>query len=101
MAAFTDQTGQSTPRLLTAGGLSALNTISLAASGFTGEFGDGGFDPKSIFAGPGVATGDFTATLSSENYTLAIAVPEPTSFAIFVLGGVCGLGYRQRRRLGA
>lgn len=87
IAAYTDQTIQTTVRSLSAAQIAELDRISSFASGFTGAFSEGGFNPQSGSAGPGVATGDFSATLSGEIAFIA-AVPEPSSLAIF--GLLCG-----------
>ncbi len=97
IAALTDQTVQATPVGLTGAQLALLDTISLAASGFTGAFSEGGFAP----AGDPSATGDFSAQLSSEAFFItqqqAAVIPEPSSLAIFALLG-CGVAVRYGRK---
>ena len=95
LAAFTDQTQDSTAVTLSAAQVAALDAIG-AASGFSGAFSAGGFDPKGTSSA--VQTGDFSADLSAEAYTIAAPVPEPASMLVWGLMGLFGLGYYRRRK---
>ncbi|QEF99664.1 PEP-CTERM motif protein [Stieleria maiorica] len=98
IAAFTDQTQDTTVTPLTPAQIAVLNTIG-AAAGFSGLWdGSGEGDTYSPvgFGQPG-QTGDFSADLSSENYVIAAPVPEPTSMAIFAVGFAVACGRRRKR----
>lgn len=93
LAAFTDQTLNSSVIALNAAQIAALDAISIA--GFGDAFSTGGYTPTAF----GVGTGDFNADLSAESYIITAAtVPEPSSLAIFGIGfGVVAVASRLRR----
>lgn len=97
--------------LLGATDLAILNGFGAAAFSAGADLGGGAFfatgiggpaAPMAFFNprfGPGVApTGDFRAILDFEGYVGHLAVPEPTSIALFGIGALGLTGVRRRRR---
>ncbi|WP_167546893.1 SdrD B-like domain-containing protein [Stieleria maiorica] len=69
LAAFTDQTLDTTLIPLTADQISILDQITLASAGVTGAFSAGGYTPVAL----GTGTGDFSADFSSEAYVIGLS----------------------------
>ncbi|WP_167546894.1 DUF7467 domain-containing protein [Stieleria maiorica] len=69
LAAFTDQTLDTTIIPLTADQISILDQITLASAGVTGAFSAGGYTPVAL----GTDTGDFSADFSSEAYVIGLS----------------------------
>ena len=94
IAAFTDQTVNTSAIILTPAQIAALDAIAAAAFNFTGPFSAGGYTPTGLGAG----TGDFNSDLSSENYIITSGVlPEPSSLLMPGLGAGLLVWYSRRK----
>jgi hypothetical protein len=97
IVAVTNQTALGTlPVALTANDLTTLDNIATYALGAGKTFTAGGYTPTGLGAG----TGDFMADLTGDVYIGYYAIiPEPGSFAIWLLGtaGVVGINFVRAR----